>query len=219
MVSPWQVVISPRRLLFYHYLILLKIAKWLCHQLREKIPRYWLQRIGVFFILIRSTIQFNNNLSKIRGIAEGIRILHSMSPPVVHGDIKGVSLIMGHFCRRCWFSLQSNIVIDAHGNPLIADFGVSRIVEDITGVPFSQSNGVSDSYRWFAPELCIGQGVLSISSDIYAFAMTILEVCRSCQIYFSGSCSWALSRSSSLTNNHTPISSIPRKSSLDRQAA
>lgn len=59
---------------------------------------------------------------------------------------------------------------------MIADFGVSRIVEDITGVPFSQSNGVSDSFRWFAPELCIDEGVLSVNSDIYAYAMTILEV-------------------------------------------
>jgi hypothetical protein len=49
-------------------------------------------------------------------------------------------------------------------------------VEDITGIPFTQSRGVSDSYRWFAPEVCVGQGALSISSDLYAFSMTILEV-------------------------------------------
>jgi len=102
----------------------------------------------------------------IRGIGEGISILHSMSPPIVHGDIKG-----------------TNIVIDGGGNPLIADFGVSRIVEDITGVPFSQSNGVSDSYRWFAPELCIDEGVLSVGSDIYAYAMTVLELITNHQPY------------------------------------
>lgn len=49
-------------------------------------------------------------------------------------------------------------------------------MEDITGIPFTQSRGVSDSYRWFAPEVCVGQGVLSISSDVYAYAMTVLEV-------------------------------------------
>jgi hypothetical protein len=52
------------------------------------------------------------------------------------------------------------------------------MVEDITGVPFTQSRGVSDSYRWFAPEVCVGQGVLSTNSDVFAFAMTVLEVMK-----------------------------------------
>jgi hypothetical protein len=53
------------------------------------------------------------------------------------------------------------------------------VIEDITGIPFTQSRGVSDSYRWFAPEVCVGQGVLSLNSDIYAYAMTVLEVWHS----------------------------------------
>ena len=49
-------------------------------------------------------------------------------------------------------------------------------MEDLTGMPFTQSRGVSDSYRWFAPELCCAPGTLSPASDIFAFAMTVLEV-------------------------------------------
>lgn len=51
-----------------------------------------------------------------------------------------------------------------------------QILEDITGVPFTQSKGVSESYRWFAPELCSAPGVISTYSDVFAYGMTVVEV-------------------------------------------
>ncbi|KAJ7228860.1 kinase-like domain-containing protein [Mycena pura] len=121
---------------------------------------------GTALNYVKQTDATIDYLRLVKGVALGIQVLHSMSPPVVHGDIKA-----------------SNIVVDTFGSPLIADFGLSRIVEEVTGIPFSQSRGVSDSYRWFAPEVCIGQGVLSLSSDVYAYGMTVLELFTHLQPY------------------------------------
>ncbi|GJJ07439.1 hypothetical protein Clacol_001641 [Clathrus columnatus] len=109
----------------------------------------------------------------IIGIAKGLRFLHhDFQPPIAHGGIKG-----------------ANILIDDSGNPLLADFGLSKgnhlphgvttplqIIEDFSGVPFTQSQGAIDSFRWFAPEMCRSPGIISTCSDVFAFAMTIIEI-------------------------------------------
>lgn len=96
----------------------------------------------------------------IRHVAEGLALLHSWKPnPIVHGDIKCENILIGHDFR-----------------PLIADFGLSKILEDVTGTPFTQSKGISDSYRWFAPEICSAPGILSPQSDMFSFAMTVIEM-------------------------------------------
>ncbi|KAJ7831258.1 kinase-like domain-containing protein [Mycena leptocephala] len=94
----------------------------------------------------------------VKGIASGLDVIHTMSPPIVHGNLRG-----------------SSILIDKFGNPLLADFGLSQIIEN-NASPFNQSRGVTNSYRWFAPELCIGEGVLSFASDVYSYGMTVLEL-------------------------------------------
>ncbi|KAJ7819223.1 TKL/TKL-ccin protein kinase [Mycena leptocephala] len=117
------------------------------------------QQNGTALTYVKTHDSKIDHVKLVKGVAQGIQILHSMNPPAVHGDIKA-----------------SSIVIDAFGNPLIADFGLSRIVEDVTGLTFEDGAGFSDSYRWFAPEVCIGQGILSLSSDVYAYGMTVLEI-------------------------------------------
>ena len=56
-------------------------------------------------------------------------------------------------------------------------------MEGLDAKNFSQSDGVSDSYRWHAPERwTVG---MSTASDVFAYAMTVLEVCSIPETLFS----------------------------------
>ena len=127
-------------------------------------------------------------------MAKGLALLHSWEPkPIIHGDIKCVSIVVVYLIIILIVS-KENILIGSNMLPLITDFGLSKvcfknfrgrggdtdvvekILEDVTGTPFTQSKGISDSYRWFAPEICSAPGVLSPQSDMFSFAMTVIEV-------------------------------------------
>ena len=74
---------------------------------------------------------------------------------------------------------QYNIMINAQGTPLLVDFGLSSIAEDIYSASgFNAASG--GSVRWSAPEL-VGttrsrQGTPTTQSDIYSLGMVVVEV-------------------------------------------
>ncbi|KAG8998236.1 hypothetical protein FRB94_006976 [Tulasnella sp. JGI-2019a] len=89
----------------------------------------------------------------IYGIASGLAYLHIKR--IVHGDLKTL-----------------NILLDKQLNPLICDFGITKM-KDIN-VTSTAMKGAG-STRWMSPEVMDG-GTTTIESDIYAFGMTIVEV-------------------------------------------
>ncbi|KAJ7581805.1 kinase-like domain-containing protein [Mycena floridula] len=100
-------------------------------------------------------------LDAIRGIARGIEHLHSHA--IIHGDLKA-----------------SNILMADDGSPVVADFGLSRILEHSTGYTTSSLTG---TVNWLAPEMLeamqLGQPVQisrSRASDIWALGCTVYEL-------------------------------------------
>ncbi|TDL28706.1 kinase-like protein [Rickenella mellea] len=95
----------------------------------------------------------------IHGIAKGLHYLHTHNPSVIHGDLRG-----------------ANILISDKGEPLLTDFGLAVILEDLSKMPISSVLQDSGNPRWMAPELFVEDNLVSKQSDIWAFGMVVLEV-------------------------------------------
>lgn len=85
------------------------------------------------------------------GIADAMRYLHSMD--VIHRDLK-----------------PENVFLDAERKPVIADFGLSRVIEKQQGVAMTMNVGTP---IFMAPEL-LDQGESYTSAvDVYAFGVLL----------------------------------------------
>ena len=86
---------------------------------------------------------------------------------------------MPHLCLIVIGALvlpQANVLISTTGEPLLCDFGLAVIVEELTQLPISTAMEGQGNPRWMAPELLVGEAIVSTASDVYAFGMLILEV-------------------------------------------
>ncbi|KAF9071880.1 kinase-like domain-containing protein, partial [Rhodocollybia butyracea] len=103
-------------------------------------------------------------------IAAGIYYLHSQDPPIVHGDIRGVS-IMG---------CQANILVTDDLRCCLADFGLSVIsTESQAWTIATSSSFLKGAIHWLAPEYIspdTSPKAPHTSRDIYAFGCTIVEI-------------------------------------------
>ncbi|KAJ7433790.1 kinase-like protein, partial [Mycena latifolia] len=115
----------------------------------------------------------------LRDISLGLKYLHSRK--ICHGDIKGI-----------------NILVEDSGRSLLCDFGLSRVKADITShtarMAQPENTMLAGSRNWMAPELLAGS-MPKMTSDIYAFGMTIYEVKLSSFFFF-------------LYTDETPLASV-----------
>lgn len=80
---------------------------------------------------------------------------------------------------------QANILVDDNEHPRIADFGLASVELAVTGASAESTGQSKGTTRWQAPELLrparfhLNESKLTKETDVYAFAMTCLEVLRS----------------------------------------
>jgi len=98
---------------------------------------------------------FDDKTRLVQGIAEGLYYLHTLEPPVIHGDLRG-----------------ANILVDDERNAVIADYQLVYVGNSGNVISYEPA-------RWMAPELSESSDYTK-ATDTFAFAMTIIEVFTEC---------------------------------------
>ncbi|CAI5721220.1 unnamed protein product [Hyaloperonospora brassicae] len=110
-------------------------------------------------------------------IIEGLVYLHSLSPPLVHGDLK-----------------SANVLLRSDLRAKLTDFGLSRYIEVDEGEDLTLDKRGDDAAdrdgsrargtgRWMAPELIKSAAQTSMESDVYAFGIVLSEI-DTCELPF-----------------------------------
>ncbi|KAG8914311.1 hypothetical protein FRC01_004129, partial [Tulasnella sp. 417] len=99
-----------------------------------------------------------SNPGLLADAAQGLSYLHSLDPPICHGDIKA-----------------ANVLVTDELTAVICDFGLSRAVqEEYSGLTTSRT--LKGSLRHLSPELLDEDPVHTLASDVWAWGCLALEI-------------------------------------------
>ncbi|KIO27239.1 hypothetical protein M407DRAFT_53258, partial [Tulasnella calospora MUT 4182] len=100
--------------------------------------------------LASGTWRLVHRISLLWDIASGVEYLHTYRPPIIHGDLKSI-----------------NVVVNEEGHAEIIDFGSARFAEYVDENLYT--------LRWASPET-LENDVVSLASDIWSLGWTFWEV-------------------------------------------
>jgi len=104
---------------------------------------------------LKQPIQFSQQLKILIGVASGM--VHLSSLKIIHKDLAA-----------------RNILLDEHCSPKIADFGLSKIMEQVQSSAATATKQFGP-LRWMAPE-CFTESTFSEASDVWSFGIVCVEV-------------------------------------------
>ncbi|KAJ8088413.1 Receptor-interacting serine/threonine-protein kinase 1 [Marasmius tenuissimus] len=149
----WQQLHHPNLLPFMGLYYLDKAQEQLC------LVSPWMDRGNLVRYLKDTPREAVDHQALACDVASGLAHLHSMK--IVHGDLKGVNVLMTPEERAC-----------------ITDFGLSRVA-DTHSLRLSTTTGqAGGTTRWLAPELLQSDppSSVSTSTDMYAYACVCYEI-------------------------------------------
>jgi serine/threonine protein kinase len=96
-------------------------------------------------------------LAVVCGLFDGLAHLHRHG--VLHRDLA-----------------PRNILFDAHGRPVLCDFGLSRLTQDGGKGLHTMTVGLQIPIRWMAPEVLSGQPQYFYASDVWSMGVVVWQL-------------------------------------------
>ncbi|KAG8891135.1 hypothetical protein FRB99_003842, partial [Tulasnella sp. 403] len=107
--------------------------------------------------------------------AEGLRYLHTLNPPVCHGDIKPVCMLPTRQEDEADRVSQLNVLVNDLRRAMICDFGLARSMESMPSGLTTSTFNQCGSIAYQSPELVMGVSRRSLESDVWAWGCLLHE--------------------------------------------
>ncbi|KAK1224858.1 hypothetical protein PQX77_012208, partial [Marasmius sp. AFHP31] len=116
----------------------------------------WMEKGNLVQFMKATKREDIDHYTLVYDVTSGVAYLHSKK--IVHGDLKGVNILITDSLRAC-----------------IGDFGLSRVADTQFRITASTTRPVGTA-RWLAPELLLHGGGPSKESDMYSYACVCYEI-------------------------------------------
>jgi serine/threonine protein kinase len=104
-------------------------------------------------------IKPEHKIDIIKQVMQGIAYMHSLSPMVLHHDIKPGNILIKEHC----FTTK------------LCDLGVSRVKSLLAATTTTSVGSVPGTPSFMAPECLLGEDTSSASSDVWSLGITMIE--------------------------------------------
>lgn len=112
---------------------------------------------NVRVFLEKNRVGTEDRLGLLRDATSGLQYLHTRIPPIVHGDLKSL-----------------NVLVNDHRRAVLCDFGLSTVMQD-TSTGLTTGAGFQGSIRWASPEVITGNP-RTLTSDMWGWGCLALEI-------------------------------------------
>nr|GMC83486.1 serine/threonine-protein kinase CDL1-like isoform X1 [Ipomoea batatas] len=105
-------------------------------------------------------MRWNERMRVAIGVARALEYLHSLTPPIIHRDVKSSNILLSDGCE-----------------PLLSDFGAAVVHPQIqqAAMPHAKPVNVVGTFGYLAPEYVM-YGKVDEKIDVYSYGVVLLEL-------------------------------------------